>query len=576
MKKIILVIFLLVCLVAVGCTSSDNNLSDGVCLSNGDCPLGQYCSEGRCVKKGSDDGTSGGESDLPDSAVISDDEDSRSVSDNDVTENSDTDGETSDHDHGDTVDDADAGNPVPDDADSDDSDNEPHNVHDTELPPDADVEFCEDTCVPMEPECLPEMASEYESGLCNGLDDDCDGKIDEGCFCTAGQTQPCFMGPRNFRNIGTCKDGVQTCKVVMRAGRADSYGTWGECVGGISPSADICDNADNACNGCVDRGLCCAPPIDCAYDLTADGPFLPFKYKIIDGKQIYRKFDDADTATWEWTLTKGPCDEILGNVNSFVKGGKTLAEVGDIDTDNGVADTVVSGVGLSQFKVKFRLSGNYKLHLKVTRENGEVYECEWVIRVVSDGLRIELCWDTNTKVDADLHLGKNGVTTDWTGSTACYYGDCKGNPEGTIEDHSSPNWSVSGWGYEKTDNYNKQGHLVKLPNPRLDLDNIKDGPVPENINLDNPEDGDVFRVGVKYFSGSCTTHPVINVYCGGTLKATYGVEPQVSGFTTSPQFWKVVEIKWVGDYASDACELTPKWSSSGYVVNTSVPSYSNW
>ena len=443
----------------------------------------------------------------------------------------------------------------------------------------VDAEICNDSCIPQKADCLPNDIDEGSVDLCNGLDDDCDGKVDEGCPCAPGQTQPCFLGPKNYRNVGTCHDGVQTCKVTVRA----ATGVWGECVGGISPSLDVCDNADNNCNGCADDKLCCAPPIDCAYNLTADGDFKPFKYKIIDGKNIYdasHKFNDADTATWEWALTKGPCDIVLGTVNSYVKGGKTAAEVGDVDTDNGIQNTVVKGVGLSQFKVKFRLSGNYVLHLKVTRENGEVYECEWVIKVVSNGLRIELCWDLNNDVDADLHLGKGtgtGPTTSWQNNTACYYTNCRGDELQTTWPRDY-NWKISGWNYSDTQNYNLDGVWTTLRNPRLDIDNIKDGPIPENINLDNPKDGDVFRVGVNYYSGSGVAHTVVNVYCGGTLKATYGVEPQVTTFNSSKDFWKVVEVQWVGNESSDACVLTPRWNDgSGYVVNQGKsPDYTDW
>lgn len=427
-----------------------------------------------------------------------------------------------------------------------------------------DSEICADTCIPIKSECFPSDINEADVGLCNGLDDDCDGVVDEGCPCSPGQTQPCFAGPPNFRNVGTCRDGVQTCKVTMRA----ATGVWGECVGGITPKQDVCDNADNNCNGCKDDKLCCAPPIDCAFDI---GVAKPFNDKLIDGNMIYdtgHKFNDADTATWEWTLTKGPCDIVLEKTSFTTKGATTVAGL----SGDGTAQTKVTGVGLSQFKVKFQLSGSYVLHLKVTRPNGEVYECEWVLRVVSDGLRIELCWDTTGSVDVDLHLGKNGTTQEWatTSGLPCYYSNCK------YDASSGPNW-----GYANTQNYDKSGNLRTMRNPRLDIDNISVKGVPENINVDNPNNGDVFRVGVKYFSGSKLTHPVINVYCGGTLKATYGVEPQVSGFTSSPYFWKVVEIKWVGDYASDACELTPRWNDgTGYVVSTSVPSYNanttNW
>ena len=448
-----------------------------------------------------------------------------------------------------------------------------------QLPVDAEV--CNDTCIPMKAECLSADINENEAGLCNGLDDDCDGTVDEGCSCTAGQTQPCFLGPKNYRNVGTCQDGVQTCKVSMRA----TTGVWGECVGGISPSLDKCDNADNNCNGCKDDKLCCAPPIDCAFDI---GTATPFEDKLIDGTQIYdasHQFNDADTATWEWTLTKGPCDIVLGKTSFTTKGATTAAGL----SGNGTKSTVVSGVGLSHFKVNFILSGSYVLHLKVTRPNGEVHECEWVLRVVSDGLRIELCWDTNSTVDVDLHLGMNGKTTYWA-SDDCYYSNCKNT--------GKPNW-----GYPSTintilTNASDPDNLVFTEgktayNPRLDIDNIRKGAIPENINIDNPNGGDTFKVGVRHFQyGTSSTHPVVNVYCGGTLRATYGgyvsdtgdsFVYQVNNFNSNDDFWKVVEIKWVDDgrgYKSDACELTPKLNDgTGYVVQDSVSfpyTYSNW
>ena len=471
-----------------------------------------------------------------------------------------------------------------DDSDGEINDGDPYSDWDTVSDDDV-CEFVMQECLNPITDfgCLPEMASEavnYDGHyLCDGLDNDCDGKVDEGCGCKPGETQPCFAGKPNQRNVGTCRDGVQSCV-------PDAYGNWvwGACEGGISPKQDVCDLADNDCNGCIDDGLCCNPPINCAYDI---GTAQPFTYKTINGNEIYdtsHLFNDAATATWTWTLTKGPCDLVLGTTNFFVKGATTEAGL----AGEGTKTTTVSGTGLSWFKVKFLLSGSYKLKLKVTRTNGEVYECEWILRVVSNGLRVELCWDTANYIDVDLHLGKNGKTSDWMNASECYWGNCDAT--------GSHNFEYTGtdpdWGYGSTMNYDANGTLKSMPNPRLDLDNRGEGLTPENINLDNPNNGDIFRVLVHHYSpGSVcvdqglifcweyeyfTTHPVVNVYCGGSLKATYGTAEsgtQLLDFEDEYDSWKVVEIKWVGDVTSDACELTP---NLGVVYEELPDSYSAW
>jgi len=457
-----------------------------------------------------------------------------------------------------------------DDSDSETNEDDPYADWDTS-PDDEVCPYVMNECINPITDfgCLPAMASEFPDH-CDGLDNDCDGKVDEGCYCEVGQTQPCFKGKPNQRNVGICQDGIQTCAV----GSDGKTGTWGDCTGGISPKQDVCDNADNDCNGCIDDGLCCNPPVNCSYDI---GSAIPFTDKIINGNQIYdtsHLFNDAATAHWEWTLTKGPCDIVLNKTSFTTKGATTEAGLAGA----GAASTIVSGTGLSWFKVNFQLSGSYTLHLKVTRTNGEVYECEWILRVVSDGLRIELCWDTTGAHlsggrDLDLHLGKNGATEDvygtcndytgWTEDTACSYLNCRND-----------DWDVSGWGYADT---------ASGKNPRLDIDNIHDVGKPENINVDNPNNGDTFRVLVRLFpwstisdsseqyGGDVNTHPVVNVYCGGTLKATYGVSPQYI-LKNEDDSWKVVEIKWVGGVGSDECQLTPNLG----IVSGNVPFYDNW
>ncbi len=72
---------------------------------------------------------------------------------------------------------------------------------------------------------------------CNGLDDDCDGAADEGV------TRSCYGGPAGTEGVGLCRAGTETC----------AGGTFGACVGAVLPAAEVCDGADQDCDGAVDE-----------------------------------------------------------------------------------------------------------------------------------------------------------------------------------------------------------------------------------------------------------------------------------------------------------------------------------
>lgn len=87
--------------------------------------------------------------------------------------------------------------------------------------------------------------------VCDSTDNNCDGRVDEGCICVTGTQQPCYSGPPTTRDVGVCRSGSQTC-----------LGTaWGTCSNDVRPrSAEICTNdLDDNCNGRVDELPCTNP-----------------------------------------------------------------------------------------------------------------------------------------------------------------------------------------------------------------------------------------------------------------------------------------------------------------------------
>jgi hypothetical protein len=80
-------------------------------------------------------------------------------------------------------------------------------------------------------QCIGNVDPKLET--CNSVDDDCDGSVDNnltdvGASCGQSNTSPCKMGKIQ------CQAGTKTC------------------VGAVNPAAETCDGLDNDCNGTID------------------------------------------------------------------------------------------------------------------------------------------------------------------------------------------------------------------------------------------------------------------------------------------------------------------------------------
>lgn len=400
--------------------------------------------------------------------------------------------------------------------------------------------------------CIPNPDGCEATERCDGSDTDCDGRVDEGCDCEPGAVQDCFAGPPGRRGVGACADGTQTCEMSR---------TWGECLGGIAPSRDVCDGRDNLCDGCSEQNDC---PIDCPSPGDPRTPdTVPFADYVLRGRDFY----PGMARGWRWTVSGGPCDTLAPRLRSFD----------------------LSGASSENATFTPRLSGDYTVTMEVVTLEGTMLSCTWVVHVAAPGLRIEMCYPESETQDLDLFLQRASTGVPWYLSRtstfeptprACSWANCEAAIRGD-------GYVRADWGYANSDLAACEGGpqgdqwraLGFCGNPRLDIDNnLSEGiGLPENINVDAPNDGETFRVMIQNWSG-LRARPVVNVYCDGRRVATYGAAPDVvprfegpPGNDSIGAMWRVVDVTTHVDAATgalscDALALHPPGTMTGYDV----------
>jgi len=151
--------------------------------------------------------------------------------------------------------------------------------------------------------------------LCDGIDNDCDGAIDEGSL---------DAGLLCGEDEGECVAGVTVC----RAGQLS-------CFGAVPPEAEVCDGADNDCDGGVDEGdpgggqVCGSDVGECSAGLTAcvDATLQCAESEVPEEEVCNGLDDDCDGATDEGALQAGqPCGSDAGECRS----GTTVCRAGEV------------------------------------------------------------------------------------------------------------------------------------------------------------------------------------------------------------------------------------------------------
>jgi len=515
----------------------------------------------------------------------------------------------------------------PDTDDPPDADTEETGTGLQDAMPDVDPDACSDEPYvpgPYQHKCRPPTNNEcdglhedanFPNGTFgNGFDDDCDGIVDEGCGCeAAGTTRTCYLvppskaDPSTGKPVGFCAENSKGTMSCVQ--KNELIREWdGYCKGAQQPYAeDVCAPGDFDCDGRDSNNpnldCSCAPPVivECPTapivtspypdpnDLTKKknnpldpDPSTPF---IINGHQWIVGANPADAQNWKWTVTGGDCDNILPHPTFAIYDGpntSTASRIGTKSNTLGLGNQtgfVVGGAGSAQNQIwpAFALSGDYTVKGEFDLD-GEHYECTVKVQARWPGLRAELCWDTVGSTDVDLHFtrlqGHSCSNFGWFDTCSgldCYYGNCKENLNLAWGYTASNAEACKGWGSRRTGSCN---------NPRLDQDNVScsttqanplasDFCAPENTNIDNPNSGEMFAIGVHYYGKGTNARPHVNIYCNGERKLAFGYDPTTtppsmfpllqnkSSSKGSGDFWSVARVTWLGDTDPEVCKIEP-------------------
>ena len=202
----------------------------------------------------------------------------------------------------------------------------------------------------------------------------------------------------------------------------------------------------------------------------------------------------------------------------------------------GTTSVFIPGATFDNPVFEVNIAGLYQFQLTVVDEVG-ADSCEPavvdVVVIPDEAIHVELIWSTEGDVDSEDTGEGNGTDMDLHFTHPFATGpdiDGDGEPDPWFDTDFDCFW------FNKTPNWGTFDEDVD-DNPSLD------GWGPENLNINIPEEGVTYTVGVHYWDdhGFGDSKATVRIYIYGELDFEYEDHPM-----TAHDLWKVAEIPWFG------------------------------